>query len=161
MSATATSNGASLPSAFDHGAERLLETITATCDPRAGFAKQVESALRAALALLATEPALARLLTVETHMGDEMAIGRYQYWRKRYGALLRHSAGADPEIPVHPRFLEPMLISGISYQVSSRVLAGQADHLPQLLPAALSFLLAPYIEPRWRAHIARVALEGR
>ena len=156
----ATWNGASSPSAFDHGAERLLETITATCDPRAGFAKQVESAFSAALALLATEPGLAHLLTVEPRLGNEAAIRSYQRWKKRYGALLRHAAGTDAELPVHPRFLEPALIGGICFQVRRHVLAGRSTELPALLPELLKFVLSCYVEPNQASRIAHASLEA-
>jgi hypothetical protein len=147
MSTRVTSNGASPVAAYEHGAERLLGAITATCDPRAGFAVQVEVALRAALEFLASEPGLARRLTVEPRLGDEAGIRSYQRWQKLYGALLRRAAGAHPELPIHPRFLEPALIGGIRFQIARHVLAGEAAKLEALTPELLQFVLSYYLEP--------------
>jgi hypothetical protein len=125
------------------------------CDPRTGFAKRVETALRDSLALLAASPALARLLTVEVRIGDEEVTRRQRYWHKRFGALLRHAARADPEIPTHPHFLEVTLIGAISWLIASRVLSDRTGELEQLLPSASELILACYLGPEEAARITR------
>ena len=130
---------------IDHAAGRLLAAISSACDPRAGFADQVEAALRATLALLSAELPLARLLTVEAYLGRRDDPLLSAALEKRFGVILRHAAATDPELIVNPPFLEPILIGGISFQISRRVLAGQPDQLPQLLPGLLGFTLAYYL----------------
>jgi hypothetical protein len=140
---------------YECAAEHLLGTITAACEPQADFAEQVQAALRAALALFAAESDLARLLTAAPHPADEIAIRRHQRAKERYGAMFRRAAGADPNLQTNSLFLEPLLIGGISFQVSRRVLAGRADRLPQFLPGLLEFILTFYLDPPQVARNAR------
>ena len=118
MNPQVTTNGASSAAVYERGAQRLHDAIATSCDPREPFAERVQAALRAALALLAADPTLARLLTVEPCLGSELVIRRHQRWQKRYGALLRRAAAESPEASSHPSFLEPALIGGLRFQVA-------------------------------------------
>lgn len=156
MSARAARSPASLD-IRERGAQRLYQEIAATYDPRVGFAKGVEAALRATLALFAADPDLARLLTAEPFPEDEASIACYRRWKKRYGALLRHAAAGCPEASVHPPFVEPVLIDGIRSQISRRVLAGKTAELEALLPVLLEFVLVYYLDPQQTASYVRAA----
>ncbi len=155
MSAVPTFNTAS-PDARERCAERLHEAISAAHDPDADFPEQVRSAIAAALALLAADPALTRLLTVEPCPGDKAAIGCHQRWKKRYGALLRNAAADSPQALTHPQFLEPILIDCIRARISRSVLAGEAAELEALLPDLLEFVLTYYLDPKQTASHVRV-----
>jgi len=132
--------------AYDRGAERLLEAVSSACDARADFVERVESGLRAALALLATDSALARLLTGDIYAGGEEAALRRQHWLERYGALLRAAAEDTPDTLAHPHFVEPAVMMGICWQISRRVIDGQTEQLEQLLPDLLEFTLVYYLD---------------
>ncbi len=147
-------------SEVDLAGECLLEAISTSCDSGVGFAVQVQAALAAALALSVAEPALARRLTVEPYLGDQVTFRAQQRWRKRYGAILREAAGKDPELPVNPDFLEPVLIGGLCFQISRRILAGRSDRLPELLPGFLSFILSYYLAPPQANPVIRAAREA-
>ena len=144
MSAGVATNGTSATADYERAAQRLRDTIAAACDPRDAFADRVQAGLRVALALLAADPALARLLTVEPFLGDGDPLPRYRHWQKRYGALLRRAAAESPEALTNPPFVEPALIGGIRSQIADLVLAGEDDRLEDLLPGFTEFLLAYY-----------------
>jgi hypothetical protein len=129
---------------YERGAERLLETVTAACEPGAGFAEQVEAALRAVLALFAAEPELGRLLTVRPFDGGDEATACYLRWQRRCGELLRAAAARDPGAYVHPPFVEPALISGICWRISQTLQAGEGEHLEDLLADLLQFVFVSY-----------------
>lgn len=135
---------ATVTESYERGAERLLETVTAACEPGARFAEQVEAAFRATLALFAAEPELGRLLTVRPFDGGDDAIGCYLRWQRRCGELLRAAAAGDPRAYVHPPFVEPALISGICWRISQPLQAEGSEHLEDLLPDLLQFVFVSY-----------------
>ncbi|MGA8745402.1 MAG: hypothetical protein WB507_06035 [Solirubrobacterales bacterium] len=144
---TARSPSSALETEIDCGGERLHAVLVASCNAHLPFADRVETALRAALELLAKDPDLARLLTVESYLDGGEASPRYHYWRKRFGAILRRAAAESPEVLANPSFVEPALIGGLSFQIARRVLARETDRLEELLPGFTDYLLAYYSEP--------------
>ncbi len=148
-----------ISSVADHrdGAERLLATLAAACDPAADFPDQLRSTLDAALDLLASDPDLAHLLCVEPYVepyaGDNLAWRAQRRWRAACAAQLRRAARSCPRAGTRPPFLEPLLIDGIYWMISERVRAGQLEQLPALLPGLLESTLAYYFEP---AELSRV-----
>jgi hypothetical protein len=153
-------NGRRLPitaAAYDRGAERLLVAVGTACDPRLGFAEQVESALRATLDLFTAEPELARALTMPALGAGESVARRRQHWLGRYGDLLHRAAAAEFGRRRDPHFLKPLLIGGAFSLISCEVVAGRTEQLPQLLPTLLEFLLVYYLAPREAGARARAA----
>ena len=134
---------------YECGAERLRETVAASCKPDAAFAEQVEAALRATLALFAADPELGRLLTVRPFEGGEEAIGCYLRWQRRCGDLLSAAAARDQAAYPHPPFVAPALIAGICWRISRRLQAQGAEHLEDLLPGLLEFVFVSYFGAQW------------
>ena len=132
---------------YELGAERLLEEVAAACESAAGFPQCVEAALRATLRLFAAEPELGLRLTVRPFAGDELALHRQERWQGRFADLLRDAAARSPGASVHPPFVEPALIAGIRWKISSRLLRDGAEPLEDLLPGLMEFVLACYFGP--------------
>jgi hypothetical protein len=139
MSAPATAT-----ESYERGAERLLRTVTAACAPGAAFPEQVETALRATLALFAAEPDLGRLLTMRPFDGGDEVIARYLHWQRRYGELLAAAADRDPAAYRHPPFVAPALVSGICWRISQYLRAEGSEYLEDLLPDLLEFVFVSY-----------------
>lgn len=144
----------------DAGARRLFARVRDACEGGEELPVRLESGLRAALGMLAADPELASLLTVDSHLGaDDDAREAQKEWTERFGALLRDAAQSDPRVTlVEPDFLAPFLIGGVRFQISRLVLAGEAADLPRLLPSLLEGLLAYYFEPGDPRRSARAAL---
>jgi hypothetical protein len=140
---------------YERGAERLLRTVTAACEPGAAFAEQVEAALRAALALFAAEPELGRLLTMRPFDGGDEVIARYLHWQRRYGELLAAAAARDPAAYRHPSFVAPALVSGVCWRVFQYLQADGAAHLEGLLPELLEFVFVSYFGAERAGELAR------
>ena len=140
---------------YERGAERLLETVAAACEPGAAFPEQVEATLRATLALLAAEPELGRLLTVRPFDGGEETIDCYLRWQRRSGELLATAAASDPAAYVHPPFVAPALVSGICWRISQRLQAEGAEHLEDLLADLLEFVFVSYFGAEQADRLAR------
>jgi hypothetical protein len=130
---------------YERGAERLFEAVTAAGASQAGLGEQVRSSLDAALALLASDPALARLLTLRPFIGDQALLESHRSWVGRYADQLRRAARSSPGAIINPPFVEPAILGGVRFQIAKSVLAGQAERLPELAPEMARFLLCYYL----------------
>jgi hypothetical protein len=133
--------------AYDLGAERLMSAVRAASGRTTDFPAQVEAGLGAALAFLAADPDLARLLVPRPYGGGTEALRSHRRWRERYAELLRHAAEKAPEAATHPPFLEPTLSGGICFQIARFLLDDRAEQLQDLLPDLREFLLVYYLGP--------------
>ena len=124
--------------------ERLLEILERPCERGSSVEERVETALGAALTMLASEPAVARLLFVEAPAaGEEIAL-RYHEWLRRYGTLLRTAvpqATAKSSLAVE---IDQVIVGGIASRVASEVLQGRAAQLRLLTPNFVAYVLAFY-----------------
>jgi len=124
--------------------ERLLAILERPCDRGSTAEERVETALGAALDLLASEPDVARLLFVEApSAGAEIAL-RYHEWLRRYGTLLRSAipqAVAKSSLAVE---IDQVIVGGIASRVASEVLQGRAAQLRLLTPHFVDYVLTFY-----------------
>lgn len=124
--------------------ERLLAILERPCDRGAAVEERVETALGAALDLLAGEPDLARLLFVEApSAGAEIAL-RYHEWLRRYGTLLRSAipqAASKSSLAVE---VDQVIVGGIASRVASEILQGRAPQLRLLTPHFVDYVLTFY-----------------
>jgi hypothetical protein len=145
----------------ERGVERLFARVCSACRTRDGLPGRLEAGLRAALVMLAEEPDLARLLTVDPYLGDDRAaLDAHRAWIGRFGDLLRRAAADDPAVSRESDFLASFLIGGIRFQIARLVLKKEAADLPRLLPGLLDALLAYYFEPREPRRLAAMVLEN-
>jgi len=132
--------------------ERLLAVLEERCERGMSVEERVETALGAALALLAAEPAVGRLLFVEAPgAGRDVAL-RYYDWLRRYGTLLRSAVPGAAEKSSLAVEIDQVIVGGIASRVASELLQGQAGRLRVLTPHLLDYVLAFYgTEPEARA----------
>jgi AcrR family transcriptional regulator len=120
--------------------------------------ERARAALAALLDLFAREPAFARMCIVEVGAAGPEA-------RKRFTDLIDGFVGLLDQIEAYPaakrrRSPKPgptarrALIGGIVWVIYTRIVAGQTEQLPQLLPDLTQFLLAPYIGDKQAAKVA-------
>lgn len=140
----------------DPGARRLFEAVREACLGGADFPARLEAGLRAALELLAADPDLAQLLTVQPFIsGSGEDLAGLRHWLGRFAELLRDAAADHFEADSHPRLSELFLLGGVRFQIARLTLNGEAADLPRLLPVTLDVLLAYYVEPVEARRLAR------
>jgi hypothetical protein len=151
--------GDPLPWSGEAAAERLFTAVREACAETDGLPARLALGLSAALELLAADPEMARLLTVDPYLGGGgAALEAHRAWIARFGDLLRAAVAADPRASVKPSFLAPFLIGGVRFQIARLVLKGEGADLLRLLPGTLEALLAYYLEPGEPRRLARAAL---
>jgi AcrR family transcriptional regulator len=135
--------------AYDAVVERIRKRVLAACADQDEWPAAVRAALAALLGFLASEPAQARLVLVEGLFAGPPLYDRYQRALDSFAPYLREGAGgmrsgsggiASMSLP------EPMaeaLIGGIVALITKRIIAGEGETLPELLPELTRFTLAP------------------
>lgn len=131
--------------AYEDGVERLVAAVEAAIQGERGWVAQLSAGLRAGLDFLAAAPPLAHLLLVESLAAARPARLEHERTLDRLAAALRpppaELAGGD-EIPEETTRL---LAGGLTSHLSGRVLAGEAERLPESHELLLSYLLAPSV----------------
>jgi AcrR family transcriptional regulator len=128
--------------AYEDGVERLAEAIETAGPGDEGWASRLSDGLDAGLGLLAADPPMAHLLMVESLAAARPARLEHERSLERLAEALRPPA----EVPggeVVPEETLRLLAGGLASHVSARVLAGEAERLPEDHDLLLDFLLAP------------------
>lgn len=143
--------------AHEAGHERLLDILTRPCKEGGTVAERAWRSLGAGLEALASDPDMARLLSVEapSSAGEEVAL-RYHGWLRRYGELLRSLASATDggEGPVAE--MDQVIVGGIASRIASKVLKGRTADLQVLTVPLLEYVLTFYGRTQPSPNSARV-----
>jgi AcrR family transcriptional regulator len=136
---------ACLLAAYDRGLAWLEQEVSAALLGAGDWAGQVRAATVRALSLLASDPALARLLATEILCLGPPGRARRRQLVDRLGLLLGLGRAAAPGSHEPPPTLERALAHGAIAVLDREVAAGRGERLAQLVPDLAEFLLAPYL----------------
>lgn len=128
--------------AYEEGVERLAEVVEKAALEGEGWDDRVSVGLAAGLELLAEDPPLAHLLLVESLAAARSARLEHEHSIERLAEALRLPTEM-PGSEVVPEETLRLLAGGLASHVCGRVLAGEAERLPQDHDLLLGFLLAP------------------
>jgi AcrR family transcriptional regulator len=126
--------------AYENGVERLVGAVGEAVGSRRGWANQLSAGLNAGLAFLAADPPLAHLLFVESLAAARPARLEHERSLESLAEALRPPAVDAGEVSDETAL---MLAGGLASHLSSRILAGEAERLPELHDSLLQYLLAP------------------
>jgi len=128
--------------AYEDGVERLATAIEVAANAQGDWRAQVSAGLSAGLGFLAGDPPLAHLLLVESLAAARPARLEHERSLVRMAEALR-PPGELPGDEVVPEETLRLLAGGLASHVSGRVLAGEAERLPEDHDLLLGFLLVP------------------
>lgn len=128
--------------AYEDGVERLAARVKEGALSERGWANRLAAGLSAGLGFLAADPPLAHLLFVESLAAARPARLEHECSLERLAEVLRPPAGDRGEGTVS-RETARILAGGLASHLSGRILAGEAERLPELHDALLQYLLAP------------------
>lgn len=129
--------------AYEDGVERLIAGVEGALPKARDWANQLSEGLRAGLDFLASNPPLAHLLLVESLAAARPARLEHERSLERLAEVLRPPAGDSQGREAVSEETARMLAGGLASHVSGRVLAGEAERLPELHDLMLQYLLAP------------------
>jgi AcrR family transcriptional regulator len=127
--------------AYEDGAERLVAAIVAAAGSEREWAPRLSAGLLAGLEFLAAEPSLAHLLLVESLAAARPARLEHERTLTRLARALR-PPGDGSESTVSEE-TSRLLAGGLASHLCGRVLAGEAERLPESHRLLLGYLLTP------------------
>ena len=128
--------------AYEDGVERLVAAVEMAAQGESNWDDRLSAGLRAGLDFLAADPPLAHLLLVESLAAARPARLEHERSLGRLAEALRPPA----ELPggeVVPEETLRLLAGGLASHVSGRVLAGEAERLPEDHDLLLQYLPVP------------------
>lgn len=128
--------------AYEDGTERLAAAIEAEGSRDRRWDIQVSDGLRAGLEFLAADPPMAHLLLVESLAAARPARLEHERSLARLAEALRPPTELHGGEPVPEETLR-LLAGGLASHASARVLAGEAERLPEDHDLLLRYLLTP------------------
>lgn len=129
--------------AYDDGVERLAATVGDAAGQERGWANQLSAGLMAALEFLAADRPLAHLLFVESLAAARPARLEHERSLERLAEILRPPSAAGRRKEAVSLETARILAGGLASHISGRILAGEAERLPELHDPLLQYLLAP------------------
>ena len=130
--------------ALDGVAEELLGRLQSAYDASDTFPSRVRDCLAAFLRFVAEEPRQAEMLLVEALAAGPVAIERRTATLRAFAQMMREAAElTNRHRP--PDLIAETIVGGIYEIVYSRLLAGELEALPALLPDLAYSVMQPYI----------------
>jgi AcrR family transcriptional regulator len=137
------SKEACFDAAYEDGVERLAAEVDSAAGAERDWANRLSSGLRAGLQFLAGDPSLAHLLLVESLAAARPARLEHERSLERLAEALRPPVPAGSDQGNVSEQTARLLAGGIASHLSGRVLAGEAESLPDDHELLLRYLIAP------------------
>lgn len=140
---------------FDAGLEEVRRRTAAAAALEREWPRKVRAEIAAFLDYVVEEPALARTCLIEALAAGPAATRRYEEALQGYAPSLRRGRElADGLADLPGTLLEDSLVGGVVWMVHQRLLRGEVDAIPGLLPTMVEFVLAPYLGEERAAAVA-------
>lgn len=143
--------------AFEVVVAHMGELIAEAVEPIGDWPHRVVAGLRALLAFLAADPALARLCLVDSLTAGPAIAARFGESIAGFRPLLEPGREERSNPRPLPESTEDSLIGALATLISRSVALGEAARLPRLLPDFVEFVLMPYLGPDEARRLAREA----
>lgn len=124
--------------------EWLYQRLIGAAKRQPSWREGLRAALAEMLEFCANQPAIAKAIFVEVHAAGERALAQRSELMER---LSRALDGARREIPSRqapPPVTATFIVGAIDTLVSARLLDGDAERAPELLPGLLYFVVGQY-----------------
>lgn len=137
--------------------DEARECIRAATEIEDHWPEKVRVGLAAYFDLVVSDPAMARTCLVESMTVGPAAIARYEQILQNFITLIGYGRELVPSGRELPDTLEESIVGGVFWMIHQRLLNGEIDQIPDLLPTMLEFALVPYLGERGAAEIAAKA----
>jgi AcrR family transcriptional regulator len=132
--------------AYEEIAAKLILAVKEAYDRSETFPEGVIACVRAFLEFVAARPHYADMCIVEVLAAGPDALARRNGVMRAMAELLRQGAATMKDRITPPDVTVEMIIGGIYQVVYSRILHGDTDRLPELLPDLAYCMMLPYLD---------------
>ncbi|HEX3733555.1 MAG TPA: hypothetical protein VHU86_00225 [Solirubrobacterales bacterium] len=150
---------ACLFAAYEHLAERLIESATACCDSSVEWPERVRSGLVSLLDTLAARPELTKAVVRTFPAIRPEAYAQYLRLLEGFAPFFaegRAFSGAGDELPDQ---VEMLAVGAAEAIIFDEIMAERTAQLPALLPSILFSVLVPFVGPDRASAAMRSAAE--
>ncbi|MGE5527256.1 MAG: TetR/AcrR family transcriptional regulator [Methanosarcina sp.] len=119
------------------------------------WAEQVVVALRTLADLIVAQPLIARAVIVEAPTVGPAILDRYERLVKALVPLFRAGRELNPRGDELPATIEDTLAGSVFWSAYQRLIVGEAERLPELLPDVTELVLRTYLGQEEASRIAR------
>jgi AcrR family transcriptional regulator len=130
--------------AYDEAVAQLSAVVREAFDEADGVVERVTASLSALLETLANEPGFASMCIVEVLAAGPAALARRNAAMTWFAELIQESAKGLPKARRPPPLTAETVVGGIYEVIYTRVLRGETEQLPTLLPDLTFAVLLPY-----------------
>jgi AcrR family transcriptional regulator len=142
--------------AYEVGHHKSLAAVEAARGAQPDWERGVREGIAAMFEFLASEPAFAHMALVDALTATHRTADRSSKGGVDYARMLAADPAGQPERP--PAVIVEAISGGLFELCFTHALRGRVQTLPELLPAATYFSLAPFVGAE---QAARVATEPR
>jgi AcrR family transcriptional regulator len=143
--------------AFEATVEEVRRLTAAAAASEREWPDQIRAALAAFLDFVVANPALARTCLVETMTAGRGPMLTYEQALQSFTPSFRRGRDFLDQGGAVPEIIEESIVGGIVWMLHQRILHGDPQEIPELLPTLLEFALAPYLGAKRAAEIAAAA----
>ena len=118
------------------------------------WSEQVALALRTLIELIVAQPIVARAVIVDAPAIGSGVLDRYEHASKALVPLFREGRKLNPRGAELPSTIEATLAGSVFWSIYQRLVVGEAERLPELLPELTEQVLRTYVG---QAEASRVA----
>jgi AcrR family transcriptional regulator len=145
---------AALLAVFDNAVADAHKDIRRAVEGLDAWPDQLRAGLNALLEYIRSMPAVARTCIVESLTAGPRSLERFETAIQSFIPAIRRGREWFPEAPQMPDTLEESLLGGVVWMIHHRLLAGETEQIPDLLPEMLEFVLTPYMGAEHAAEFA-------
>jgi AcrR family transcriptional regulator len=137
--------------------ETILGRLAAEPGP---WAEQVALALATLIEVIVADPVIARAVIVEAPTVGPAIHGRYESATKALVPLFRAGRELAPRGAELPETIEDTLAGSVFWSAYQRLIVGEAELLPELLPELTELVLRTYVGRPEASRVARAGALG-
>jgi AcrR family transcriptional regulator len=125
-------------------AEWLYRRLVGAARRQPSWREGLRAALAELLEFCANQPAIAKALLVEAHAAGERAMAQRRELMERLSLALDSARREIPSRQAPPPVASSFIVGAIDSLVSAKLMDGDGEHAPEMLPGLLYFVVMQY-----------------
>lgn len=131
--------------AYAETTEWLYRRLTGAARRQPGWREGLRAGLAELLEFCAAKPAIAKALVVEVHAAGEPSLARRRDLMERLSRALDSARREIPSRQAPPPVASEFIVGAIDALLAAKLLDGDAEHAPEMLPGLLHFVVMQYL----------------
>lgn len=134
--------------AYDDAGEWLYQRLIGAGRRRPSWREGLRAALAELLEFCANQPAIAKALLVEVHAAGERPLAQRRELMERLSHALDSARREIPSRQAPPPVTSDFIVGAIDTLLAAKLLDGDAERAPEMLPGLLHFVVMQYLGER-------------